>query len=227
VKRIALILVLLGGAAVSAQTTKPASRPAGELEMRAIQAFNRGEYAIAIPLLKKTAEALKDQPDRLGSIQEMIRVAEDNVDESPATPARSLSEGRKPHPAPEAGKVLELNIKELGNFDYDAEKGGNIPADVKKLSGSTIRVTGFMMPMEQAERVTRFALLPSLAACCFGEPAQIQHSIVVTCPPGKAVTYFPDEITVEGVLSVEEKKDDGIIISIFQMKTNSVKPAVK
>ena len=27
--------------------------------------------------------------------------------------------------------MLDLTIKELGNFDYDQEKGGNVPADVK------------------------------------------------------------------------------------------------
>jgi hypothetical protein len=50
---------------------------------------------------------------------------------------------------------------------------------------------------------------------------------VVNCPKGKAVEYCPDEIVVEGNLSVEEKKDDGFIVSIFEIACTSVRPAPK
>ena len=134
---------------------------------------------------------------------------------------------RQPIPAPKDGQVTELMIKDLGNFDYDIEKGGNIPADVKRLSGTKFRTRGYMIPLDQAEAITEFALVPSLFACCFGQPPQIQHTLVVHCPKGKAVTYFPDEISVEGILKVEEKKDDGYIVSIFEIDAQSVKPAPK
>ena len=134
---------------------------------------------------------------------------------------------RKPHVKPKPGEVRELTIKELGNFEYDADSGGNIPKDVRDLSGSTIRVTGFMIPMDQADNITQFALVPSLFACCFGQPPSVQHTIVVNCPKGKAVSYYPDEIVVEGGLKVEEKKEDGFIVSVFEMDVNSVRPAAK
>lgn len=228
----AFIVVVLTAAAAFGQTTQPAGSPA-DLHQRAVRAFYEKQYATALPLLKQSAEAFRDEPQRLGSIHEMIRVAEANLASgadagaAPATQPFSLSANRKPHAPPEPGKIPEMSIKELGNFDYDPEKGGNIPEDVKKLSGSVIRLSGFMMPLDQAERVTRFALMPSLAACCFGEPAGIQHTVVVTCPPGKAVSFYPDEIVVEGTLTVDEKKEDGFIVSIFQLKTTSVKPAAK
>ena len=41
------------------------------------------------------------------------------------------------------------------------------------------------------------------------------------------MSYYPDEIIVEGTLKVEEKKEDGFIVSIFEMDVNSVKPAGK
>ena len=120
-----------------------------------------------------------------------------------------------------------MTIKELGNFDYDAEKGGNIPDDVKALSGSKIKVKGFMVPMDQADSITQFALVPSLFGCCYGQPPQLQHTIIVNCPKGKSVSYFPDEIEVSGKLTVEEKKDEGFIVSIFEVECSSVKPAGK
>ena len=145
----------------------------------------------------------------------------------PADPLTEAGPNRIPHPAPKPGQVLDLAIKQLGNFEYDAEKGGNIPADVLRLQGATIKLHGFMIPMDQAENISQFALVPSLFACCYGQPPQIQHTIVVQCPKGKAVSYYPDEIVVQGTLDVKEKKDDGFIVSIFDMQASSVKPAAK
>jgi hypothetical protein len=131
------------------------------------------------------------------------------------------------HPAPIAGQTVELPIKELGNFDYDATNGGGIPDDVTRLDGCHFQTSGYMIPLDQAESISKFALVPSLFACCFGQPPQIQHTIVVHVPKGKAVSYYADEIVVEGTLVVQEKKEDGFIVSIFEVNCTSVKAAAK
>ena len=241
---IALCSTLLTAVAATAQEqpkpAKAADTNMSALEVRAEQHFLGGEWADALPMYKKLAEMAKNDPDRLGPIEERIRVCVRNLTKqtraggaavpptaSPITPAAAppTNEQRKPHRAPKDGQALDLTIKDLGNFDYDQDKGGNIPQDVKALAGSTIRVRGFMIPMDQADNITKFALVPDLFACCFGQPPQIQHMIVANCPEGKAVAYSPDEIVVEGKLNVEEKKDDGYIISIFEVTVSSVKSA--
>lgn len=146
---------------------------------------------------------------------------------APAQPGPPSNQERKPHEKPKDGETYSVGIQELGNFQYDQEKGGNIPKDVHALSGSKIRLTGFMIPLDQAEKIKQFMLVPSLFACCFGQPPQVQHSIMVNCPEGKAVSYYPEQLVVEGKLKVEEKKDDGFIISIFEVSCESVKPAPK
>jgi hypothetical protein len=232
----ALIILMTLSSICVAQTTQPsASTDPKTLEFRASEAFNRNEYAVALPLLQKLEQQMKDQPDKLGPVEEQIRVCQKSiamaqaaVPVAPGTDQVEMSpEKRKPHPAPKAGEVAAMTIKELGNFEYDADKGGNIPADVKALNGATIRLNGFMIPMDQATNISQFALVPSLFACCFGQPPQIQHTIIVDCPKGKSVSYFPDEINVEGKLKVEEKKEDGFIVSIFEMECLSVKPVAK
>jgi hypothetical protein len=218
----------------------PATQPSpGSLEIRASQAFNAGQYALALPLLQKLEKELAADPAKLGPVQERIRVAQQQVERAAkknntsveaileaAAPAPS-AEQRIPHKKPQPGEVKNLQIKDLGNFDYDADKGGNIPADVLALNGTTVRLNGFMIPIDQAENITSFALVPSLFACCFGQPPQVQHTVVCKAPAGKAVGYYPDELVVEGKLKVEEKKDDGFIISVFEIDVSSVKPAVK
>jgi hypothetical protein len=223
--------------------TAAADTNAAALEVRADQHFLGGEWAQALPMYKKLAEMAKSDPARLGPIEERIRVCEKNIAKlaklSPsaagaptasavAVPAAlPTAEQRKPLPAPKEGETLDIAIKQLGNFDYDQEKGGNIPDDVKRLSGQPVKLRGFMIPMDQADNITKFALVPDLFACCFGQPPQIQHMVVASCPPGKAVGYSPDEIVVEGKLNVDEKKDDGYIISIFEVTVTSVKAAPK
>ena len=223
-------LLLLTSVAV-AQTTQPAAND-GQLELRATAAFNRGEYAVALPMLQRLAEGAKTDADRFGRINEQIQVCRTELKATPDAlltppPAPPSASERKPHAPPKPGEVREIAIKDLGNFGYDADKGGNIPEDVKKLSGATVRVRGFMVPMDQADSVTQFALVADLFACCFGQPPQVQHTIIANCPPGKAVSYYPDELVVEGKLKVEEKKEDGFIVSLFEMEVASVKPAAK
>ncbi len=218
----------------TADTLAGVNIPDNRLELRANQAFNRGEYVTALPLLKKLAAEAQQQPSRLVAIQERIRVcekalaavnADPNAAKGPDT--QPAAAARTPHPAPKAGETIELAIKDLGNFNYDQEHGGQIPADVKQLAGAQLRLHGYMIPLDQAENITQFALVPSLFACCYGQPPQIQHTIVVSCPKGKAVSYCPDEIVVEGKLNVQEKKDDGYVVSLFELTVNSVKAAPK
>ena len=237
---ISAILVGVLSASAMAQTTKPSQETIGAMELRAQTAFDKGDYATALPLFMNVEKKLTDigaKPDKLGPIQEKIRVCKKNLLKDPpkdlqnflsAKPEENVTpEKRKPHVRPKDGVALELAIKDLGNFEYDAEKGGNLPEDVKALHGAKIRTHGFMIPLDQADNITEFALVPSLFACCFGQPPQVQHTMVVHTPKGKAVGYFPDEIVVEGTLVVNEKKEDGLIISVFEVNCLSVKPMAK
>lgn len=225
-------LLVLGGMALG-QATQPANLP---LVYRASQAFNQGRYAMALPLLQELAGTLIDQPDKLGPVEERIRVckvaiaAATKMQADPtATPTlpEMAADTRTPHPQPMPGELLVMSIKELGNFDYDAEHGGNIPSDVSRLTGAKLRLQGYMIPLDQAEDIGEFALVPSLFACCFGQPPQVQHTIVVHLPKDHAISYFPDELQVEGTLTVQEKRDEGYIVSIFDLDATSVKPAAK
>ena len=239
--RLLAILTVIGAlsAVAMAQTTKPSKdENAAAMQVRAQTAFDKGDYATALPLFMNLEKKLADKPDQLGPIQEKIRVCKKNLLKDPPkdlqnflnqkpTDAATSPEKRKPHVRPKEGQAYEVAIKDLGNFEYDAEKGGNLPEDVKALNGVKIRTHGFMIPLDQADNITEFALVPSLFACCFGQPPQVQHTMVVHTPKGKAVGYFPDEIVVEGTLVVNEKKEDGMIVSVFEVNCNSVKPMAK
>jgi hypothetical protein len=219
-----------------ASLSAPSPTTAGELMLRANEDMAKNDFASALPLLEKVSQLIADQPDQLGPILEQIRVCRRQIQLNAAVVRPAIPQSvvtavdgatRKIHPIPAVGQTLMLPIKELGNFDYDAENGGDIPDDVRHLDGCHFQTSGYMIPLDQAESISEFALVPSLFACCFGQPPQVQHTIVVHCPKGKAVGYFPDELVVEGTLHVAEQRDGGFIVSIFQIDASSVRPSDK
>lgn len=194
------------------------------LETAATAAFESNDYAAALPLLKDLSVRLRDQPEKVAPLLEKIRVAEKAVaDASPII--EGINGPRTPHPAPVAGQTYTVALQKLGNFPFDAEKGGNIPADVRALSGSTVKLNGYMIPIDQSEKITKFVLVPSLFACCFGQPPSLQHTVMVSTPTGKAVSYFAEQIDVTGKLTVQERKEDGFILSIFELDATSIRPS--
>ncbi len=226
------------GAAAAAPTTQstPERVQNAAIEVRAQEAFNAGDYPTALVLLKKVAELRKGDADRSGVIEEQMRVCERVIaarggapTSQPSVVAQTPAQGesRKPHVRPAGDALYDVDIKALGNFEYDPVKGGGIPKDVTDLSGVHLRTRGFMVPLDQADNISEFALVPSLFACCFGQPPQLQHTIIVHCPAGKGVPYFPDEIQVTGMLTVDEKREDGFIVSVFEIAATSVAPAPK
>jgi hypothetical protein len=233
---VVIAIVMLPALSARAEQSDPDG-----LELRATQALTRGDYARALPLLEKLVEQVADEPLRRERVEEQIRLARRNLEQQePDAQARLIdrilpaaeqipqtAEQRKAHAPPVDGEVRELTIKQLGNFEYDDEVGGNVPEDVLRLSGLRVRVHGFMIPLEQAARIRRFVLVADLWACCFGQPPQLHHSIEVRVPAGKAVDYFPHEIVVEGVLKVEERVEDGWVLGLFEMEAGSVKPAAQ
>jgi hypothetical protein len=213
------LCVTVGISVASGGTSGP--KLDGSLESRANRAFTKGDYPTALPLLRAVADEAQDDPVKLNSVQQRIGVCEKALAAAAKEQVPTAPGERKVHAPPQPGQVAEMSIKELGNFDYDPESGG-LPDDVKKLSGSKIRLSGFMIPLNQSDKITKFSLVPSLFSCCFGRPPQVQHTIVVTCSKDNAVSYTPDQVVIEGTLTVEEKKDDGYVVSLFQVAPTSV-----
>jgi hypothetical protein len=222
--RTAVFLTFSGllGAPAFAQTTQPLGAQSTQPVSSADDKYylddvvelciQSNHYELALRLLKQAAAVTTD-PKRLAVLRAKILDCQSNVVPTSAA-------ARVPHKVPSAGTTLELSLNQLGNFDYDQDKGGNIPADVKALTGAKVRLRGYMIPMDQAEKITQFALETSREA----QPL-IQHMVVVDCPKDKPLAYCPDEIVVEGTLNVQEKKDGGFIISIFEVACTSVRPA--
>jgi hypothetical protein len=232
--RHAFILSLAIGALSFAQA--PATQPAtidptqwagvstDELHTQARQAYKESDWPLALAMYKELAVRTRKDADAVKPFLAKVREIEQRLGPQAQT-VEGINAPRTPHEPFKADEVRELTLQKLGNFNYDQDKGGNIPDDVKALAGGTVKLKGFMLPLQQTDRITEFVLVPDLFGCCFGQPPSLQHTAVVRTPAGKSVAYYPDAIVVTGKLSVKEQTEEGFIVSIFQVDTTSVKPA--
>jgi hypothetical protein len=235
-RRIVCTALLLAGLGLPAYAEDTAA-----LLLRADQAFAGSDYATALALYKKL-EPLMSQDERLAALQERMRVAERQL-AAAATPATQPTaippdaaagapsdiptdpDKRKKHAKPADGQAIELSLHELGNFNYREDDDSTIPADVTALSGSTVRLTGQMLPLDQAGRVTRFLLVNDLMSCCYGVAPKLQNVVKVTLPKDKAMAATTMRIMVEGKLKVKVEREEEFVINIFELEPTSVKYA--
>ncbi|MBC7785751.1 MAG: DUF3299 domain-containing protein [Burkholderiales bacterium] len=211
----------------------PAPRPAmaedtDALLARADLAFANAEYHTAIALYSKLEQQLTD-PDKLESMLERKRVAKKSLASAKDSPSTqpATAPARKLHVPPPSGGTLEITLPELGNFDFTEDGDTPLPEDVQKLSGSRIKVSGQMLALDQAGKVSRFLLVNDMMSCCFGVTPKLQNIIYVTLPEGKMMETTTDRITLEGTLTVAVRKDEGFILSLFEMSPTSVKIATE
>ncbi len=121
----------------------------------------------------------------------------------------------------EAKSPLKLKFDTLGKWQY-IEGKTSIPENVKQLDGKWVELTGFMMPINESEHITRFILIQSLWGCCFGQTPAVNHIVLVEMKSGKTVDFYPDPVRVIGKLSVGEIREEGTLVSIYRVEGDQV-----
>lgn len=233
---LALALMWLTGAASTARAEDLAV-----LRVAADTAFAAADYPKAIALYEKILPTLSD-PSSADAMAERIRFArrqlelarlattQPTVANAPATApttAPAADGARIPHVPPKPGETRELTLHELGNFEYSQDDDAQIPEDVQKLSGMKIRIPGQMVPIDQTGKITRFLLVNDLMSCCYGTAPKLQHVALVLLPNGKFIPPTTERLMIEGTLTVKVKKEDGIVISLFEIEPSSIKFAAQ
>jgi hypothetical protein len=98
-----------------------------------------------------------------------------------------------------------------------------IPADVLALDGQKVALAGFILPLSlQDGRTSRFLLLRSQSACCFGLMPRVNELVVVQVPsPG--IRPQPDTpFVVAGKFNVQWIGEGDQLIAIYQLQADRV-----
>lgn len=81
------------------------------------------------------------------------------------------------------------------------------PPEVKALDGKTIRVTGFMFPLDQEEQQAHFLIGPFPMSCPFHYHAI--NALIIEVLAKKPMKFTLEPITIEGTLKLTGEAGDG------------------
>ena len=92
-----------------------------------------------------------------------------------------------------------------------------IPAAIKKLNGSKVIVTGFLLPVKMDNGLTtELLLMKSQMLCCYGIAPQLNEWVLVEMPKGvKPVMDVP--VSFRGTLHVGAMFESGCLTGIYRL----------
>lgn len=141
-----------------------------------------------------------------------------------ATPALAITPGAKapvaadvwqPAPTPKGGlawSVLESTKEVQRTKDGVIFSRPAFPPPVKALAGKRVRVSGWMMPLQNGATQRHFVLLGYPPGCPYHMHAGPTQFIEVKTAEGLPVNY--DMVTVEGTLTLLGEDESGIFYRI-------------
>jgi hypothetical protein len=233
----ALVLTLLGSfsAALCQEPVRPAPKPPVTVESSPVKA----------PPAKQ--EPAKQDPAKPTPVSPKPAVEPPKVDEEPAPevePEPQLPPGASPEDLRAMRSAQEmlgaerrliqrikkgelkgieqlLRFEEISSWPYqDGLKGA--PEGVRKLDTKPVVMIGFMLPIDEVENIREFLLVQSLWACCYGTPPDINGIVRVVMKGDKRCDYQFDPVMVSGNFRVQETREDGFCIDIYQLEAEAV-----
>ena len=132
----------------------------------------------------------------------------------------------------QAGNSADTAPTKSITFDtikFDMKKGDPferkmLTADINKLTGKPVRISGYILPSFQASGIKQFVLVRDNMECCFGPGAALFDCILVEMTAGKTTDYTVKPVTVEGTFTIKEFKGlDGKHLAIYHLDGKDVK----
>lgn len=223
-------ILLLAGVACADDTAT--LRVAGDA------AFGAADYAKAVEIYEKILPTLTDK-DAASAMAERLRFAKRQLELAKLAPRPAATQPVKPttapttapartlHAAPQPGETREMTLHELGNFEFSEDDDAKIPEDVEKLTGLKVKIPGQMVPIDQSGKIQNFMLVNDLMSCCYGTTPKLQNIALVHLPAGKWIAPSSERLVIEGTLKVAVKKEDGFVVTLFEIQATSIKFAAQ
>jgi hypothetical protein len=130
-------------------------------------------------------------------------------------------------------EFLEVGFEKLSAFDYkvvdlgtgaspaeieEAKKRDQVPAAIKSFNHKPISLTGYMQPLQlENGLVTKFVMMKDVSTCCYGAVPRMNDYVIVSVE-GKGVPYIQDiPVVLTGIFQIDERYEDGYLVSLFKM----------
>jgi hypothetical protein len=106
----------------------------------------------------------------------------------------------------ESSAAVRVDWRMLAGLDVPT---GNVPADLAAVLGRSVRLPGYVVPLEDDARdVSEFLLVPSFGACIHTPPPLPNQMVYVVMEPGRDVDvdwWGFDPIWIEGILEITDE----------------------
>lgn len=125
----------------------------------------------------------------------------------------------------QAGDYLEVNLKALGNFPFPQDGTlADVPAKWRALDGKKVLLQGEVYcPNEAGDTMSRFELVYSIQACCFGGPPKVQERVFAQAPKEMRVPNLNYGFAkVYGTLHINAQSDAGAVTSLYTLDVEKV-----
>ena len=146
---------------------------------------------------------------------------------APVRPAGGApSAGARPATRATAGTFRDVTFDDI---KLEMEKGAPfsrdlLPERVTALTGTGIRIRGYILPSFQQTGLTQFVLVRDNQECCFGPGAALHDCIVVRMRPGRTADFSIRPVAVSGRFKIEElRAPDGSHSAIYALDGDDVK----
>lgn len=98
--------------------------------------------------------------------------------------------------------------------DKTGTYSATFPDEVKKLNGQTVKISGFMLPLENTEKFKHFLLSKRTPTCFFCPPGAPNEIIEVYAD--KPTEWIEDLVTYEGKFELMDNKEMGVFFKMSE-----------
>ena len=116
-------------------------------------------------------------------------------------------------------EASEVGFGALAGFDY--VEGMELPADVTKWDGESVKISGFMRREEGGDGPVEFFMLVYDQCGCQGMP-KLNEVVFCAMPAGETTDIAAGTATVTGTFHVGEEKEDDVVVSLYTLDVDSV-----
>jgi hypothetical protein len=120
---------------------------------------------------------------------------------------------------------VDLNLKSILGIDSVTEDDvKQFPEWLKSLSGTKIRIRGYMYPTYETTGIDEFVLDASARITNFGADPKIYELLFVSLAAGTSTTYveYSRSVEVVGIFRIDPLIEDGRIINLYSMQDAAI-----
>ncbi len=142
-----------------------------------------------------------------GALQTQTKILSVPIGQPPGERAAQMALPRSQNPI-----WLKFARCRIGYDNHSGLYNIAVTPDVKSLAGKTVRVNGFVLPLDGSDHTSHFLLTRNTPVCMFCPPGEPNEVVEVVAP--RPIEWTDKLVTVTGPLTLVDNGEKGIFFKI-------------